>query len=91
MHHAEAEPTDWLELAEDMRRLSDAPNVTDARREMYLRATMHYEADAVIQALILAAGRLAEHTGMPPALFCGHGVEATRRLIAEREEDAPRA
>jgi hypothetical protein len=48
------------------------------------------EADAVIQALILAAGRLAEHTGMPPALFCGHVVEAIRRLIAEREEDAPR-
>ena len=49
------------------------------------------EAEAVIQALILAAGRLAEHTGMPPALFCGHVVEAIRRLMAEREEDAPRA
>ena len=49
------------------------------------------EAEAVIQALILAAGRLAEHTGMPPALFCGHVVEAIRRLTAEREEDAPRA
>jgi hypothetical protein len=48
------------------------------------------EADAVVQALILAAGRLAEHTDMPPALFCSHVVEATRRLIAEREEDAPR-
>ena len=34
------------------------------------------EAEAVVQALILAAGRLAEHTGMPPALFCGHVVEA---------------
>jgi hypothetical protein len=49
------------------------------------------EADAVVQALILAAGRLAEHTGMPPALFCSHVVEATQRLIAEREDDAPGA
>jgi hypothetical protein len=48
------------------------------------------EADAVVQALILAAGRLAEHTDMPPALFCNHVVEATRRLIAGREEDAQR-
>src|SRR5689334_15152515 len=48
------------------------------------------EADAVVQALILAAGRLAEHTDMPPALFCSHVVEATRRLIAEREEAAQR-
>jgi hypothetical protein len=48
------------------------------------------EADAVVQALILAAGRLAEHTAMPPALFCSHVVEAARRLIAERDEDAPR-
>jgi hypothetical protein len=47
------------------------------------------EADAVVQALILAAGRLAEHTAMPPALFCSHVVEAIRRLIAERDEDAP--
>jgi hypothetical protein len=47
------------------------------------------EAEAVVQALILAAGRLAEHTGMPPALFCGHVVEAIRRLMVEREEDAP--
>ena len=51
------------------------------------------EADAVVQALILAAGlaagRLAEHTAMPPALFCSHVIEATRRLIAERDEDAP--
>jgi hypothetical protein len=38
------------------------------------------ETETVIQALILAAGRLAEHTGMPPALFCGHVVEAIRRL-----------
>jgi hypothetical protein len=43
------------------------------------------ETEAVIQALILAAGRLAEHTGMPPALFCGHVVEAIRRLMAERD------
>ena len=49
------------------------------------------EAEAVIQALVLAAGRLAEHTGMPPALFCGHVVEAIRRLMAERKEDGPRA
>jgi hypothetical protein len=35
----------------------------------------------VVQALILAAGRLAEHTDMPPALFCSHVIEATRRLI----------
>src|SRR3954453_10418598 len=48
------------------------------------------EADAVVQALIMAAGRLAEHTTMPPALFCSHVVEAIRRLIAERDEDAPR-
>jgi hypothetical protein len=48
------------------------------------------EADAVVQALILAAARLAGHTDMPPALFCSHVVEATRRLIAERDEDAPR-
>jgi len=48
------------------------------------------EADAVVQALTLAAGRLAEHTGMPPALFCSHIIEATRRLIAERDEDASR-
>jgi hypothetical protein len=48
------------------------------------------EADAVVQALILAASRLAEHTGMPPALFCSHVIEATRRLIVERDEDAPR-
>jgi hypothetical protein len=47
------------------------------------------EADAVVQALILVAGRLAEHTNMPPALFCSHVIEATRRLIAERDEDAP--
>jgi hypothetical protein len=52
------------------------------------------EAEAVVQALVLAAGRLAGHaghTGMPPALFCGHVVEAIRRRMAEREEDAPRA
>jgi hypothetical protein len=49
------------------------------------------EADAVVQALILATGRLAEQTAMPPALFCSHGVEATRQLIAERDEDAPRS
>ena len=48
------------------------------------------EADAVVQALILTAGRLAEHTDMPPALFYSHVVEATRRLIAKRDEDAPR-
>jgi hypothetical protein len=48
------------------------------------------EADAVVQALIMAAGRLGEHTAMPPALFCSHVVEAVRRLIAERDEDAPR-
>ena len=48
------------------------------------------EADAVVQALILAAARLAGHTDMPPALFCSHVIEATRRLIAERDEDAPR-
>jgi hypothetical protein len=48
------------------------------------------EADAVVQALILAAARLAEHTDMPPALFCSHVIEATRRLITERDEDAPR-
>jgi hypothetical protein len=35
-------------------------------------------------------GRLAEHTAMPPALFCSHVTEATRRLIAERDEDTPR-
>ena len=34
------------------------------------------EADAVVRALILAAGRLAEHTDMPPALFCSHVIEA---------------
>jgi hypothetical protein len=44
--------------------------------------------EAVVQALILAAERLAEHTGMPPALFCSHVVEATRRLMTERDEDA---
>ena len=44
------------------------------------------EADVVVQALILAAGRLAEHTDMPPALFCSHVIEATRRLITERDE-----
>ena len=33
---------------------------------------------------------LAEHTGMPLALFCSHVIEATRRLITERDEDAPR-
>jgi hypothetical protein len=49
------------------------------------------EADAVVQALILAAGRLAEHIDMPPALFCSHVVEAIRRVITERDEDAPRA
>jgi hypothetical protein len=49
------------------------------------------EADAVVQALILAAGRLAEHIDMPPALFCSHVVEAARRLIAERDEAAPRS
>jgi hypothetical protein len=49
------------------------------------------EADAVVQALILAAGRLAEHTDMPPALFCNHVVEATRRVIAGRNEDTPRS
>jgi hypothetical protein len=43
----------------------------------------------VVQALILAAGRFAEHTDMPPALFCSHVIEATRRLITERGEDAP--
>jgi transposase len=32
----------------------------------------------------------AEHTDMPPALFCSHVIEATRRLITERDEDAPR-
>jgi hypothetical protein len=48
------------------------------------------EADAVVQALILAASRLAEHTDMPPALFCSHVVEATRRLITKPDEDAPR-
>jgi hypothetical protein len=48
------------------------------------------EADAVVQALILTAGRLAEHTAMPPALFCSYVVEVTRRSIAERDEDAPR-
>jgi hypothetical protein len=48
------------------------------------------EADAVVQALILAAARLAEHTDMPPALFCSHVIEATRRLITEQDEDAPR-
>jgi hypothetical protein len=47
------------------------------------------EADAVVQALILAAARLAEHTDMPPALFCSHVIEATRRLMIERDEDAP--
>ena len=46
--------------------------------------------EAVVQALIMAAGRLGEHTAMPPALFCSHVVEAVRRLIAERDEDAPR-
>ena len=44
----------------------------------------------LVQALILAAGRLAEHIDMPPALFCSHVVEAIRRLITERDEDAPR-
>lgn len=48
------------------------------------------EADAVVQALILAAGRLAEYTDMPPALFCNHVIEATRRLIAERDKNALR-
>lgn len=48
------------------------------------------EADAVVQALILAAGRLAEHTDMPPALFCNHVIEATRRLIAKQDEDVSR-
>jgi hypothetical protein len=38
----------------------------------------------------LAAGRLTEHTGMPPALFYSHVIEATRRLIAERDKDTPR-
>jgi hypothetical protein len=47
--------------------------------------------EAVVQALILAAGRLAEHTDMQPALFCSHVIEATRRLIAGRDEDAPRS
>jgi hypothetical protein len=42
------------------------------------------EADAVVQALILAAARLAGHTDMPPALFCSHIVEATRRLVDRR-------
>jgi hypothetical protein len=44
----------------------------------------------VVQALILAAGRHAEHIDMPPALFCSHVVEVIRQLITERE-DAPRA
>jgi hypothetical protein len=47
------------------------------------------EVDAVVQALILTAARLAGHTDMPPALFCSHVIEATRRLIAERDEDSP--
>ena len=38
----------------------------------------------------LAARRLAEHIDMPPALFCSHVVETIRRLIVERDEDAPR-
>jgi hypothetical protein len=42
----------------------------------------------VVQALILAGGRLAEHTAMPPALFCSHVIEAARRLIAERDDAA---
>jgi hypothetical protein len=48
------------------------------------------EADAVMQALILAAGRLTEHTDMPSALFYSHVIEATRRLVVERDEDVPR-
>jgi len=33
------------------------------------------------------AGRHAARAA--PALFCGHAVEAIRRLMAEQEEDAP--
>jgi hypothetical protein len=85
MPHAEVTASDWIEMAAEARRLADAPGCTAERREMYLRTTMHYEVEAVIQALILAAGRLAGHTGMPLALFCGHVVEAVRRLMAERD------
>ena len=47
------------------------------------------EADAVVQGLILAAGRLAEHIDMPPALFCSHVVETIRRLIRSFETAVP--
>jgi hypothetical protein len=85
MHHAEATASDWLELAAEERHLADDPRCTAECREYHERAAMDYEVEAVIQALILAAGRLAGHTGMPLALFCGHVVEAVRRLMAERD------
>lgn len=47
MHHAEATPSDWLELAEETRLLSEAPNITPERREMLVRAAMHYETEAL--------------------------------------------
>lgn len=45
--HAEALPTDWLQLAEEMRLLSDAPGISAERREMYQRAAEHYEVEAL--------------------------------------------
>jgi hypothetical protein len=47
MHNAEALPTDWLELAHDMRRLAEMPETPPDRREMYLRSAMHYETEAL--------------------------------------------
>jgi hypothetical protein len=47
MHHAEAIPTDWLELAEETRRLSEADGISDERREMLVRSAMHYEVEAL--------------------------------------------
>src|SRR5688500_1198241 len=40
--HAEAMPTDWLQLAEEMRLLSEDPDISETRREMYQRAAMEY-------------------------------------------------
>lgn len=45
--HAEALPTDWMELAREMRALSEAPGISAERRELYLRAAMHYEVEAL--------------------------------------------
>ena len=82
--HAEALPTDWLDLAREMRALAERPDTTPGRREMYLRTTMHYEVAAVIQALILAAGRLAEHRRASTRGVAGHG----RRLATHGRRGA---